>query len=492
MDNNQNMPGQENDKREEKEYSLYTEKIVKRPGNRIKRAVKHVAKVIGSAVIFGVVSGLVLSVVYPTAKKFVGDDETVTRQGPVIPTDSQTEENTDYSESYVESDIQEPENDAESGTDNTKESGYSDNTAEVITDSDTQAASDDVESDDEHKASVEYEEFMSLVDEQIAYAFDIYKPGIAEFDSMYTSLKSVIADASKSIVSIEVSQDDIWDYVPDTGIMGIIAAEDDEYFYILTIKQLVDNKNIFIIFNDGTSADGTYIAGDTTTNLAIIAVEKSVYGETIPESVKAAVLGNSYVVQQGDPIIAMGCLHGQSGMAAYTMAASVKENLVDTDSNYRLISTDIEADENDCGIIINMKGEVVGIIPYNNEAFSGKIINSYGISELKRLIERLINGKVTPYAGIAPQTVTAEMKNIYGMPDGVYVNTVENDSPAFYAGIQSGDIITAMGSESVQTVRAFQNALFLTEPGTNITVYISRPGNDGYRDIEISLEAGVE
>ena len=52
MDNNRNIPGQEQDKREAKEYNLYTEKIVKKPGNKIKRAVKHVAKVIGSAVIF--------------------------------------------------------------------------------------------------------------------------------------------------------------------------------------------------------------------------------------------------------------------------------------------------------------------------------------------------------------------------------------------------------------------------------------------------------
>ena len=45
MDNNHNMPGQQNDKQEEQEYSLYTEKIVRKPGSRIKRAVKHIAKV---------------------------------------------------------------------------------------------------------------------------------------------------------------------------------------------------------------------------------------------------------------------------------------------------------------------------------------------------------------------------------------------------------------------------------------------------------------
>ena len=42
MDNNHNMPGQQNDKQEEQEYSLYTEKIVRKPGIRIKRAVKQI------------------------------------------------------------------------------------------------------------------------------------------------------------------------------------------------------------------------------------------------------------------------------------------------------------------------------------------------------------------------------------------------------------------------------------------------------------------
>ena len=179
-------------------------------------------------------------------------------------------------------------------------------------------------------------------------------------------------------------------------------------------------------------------------------------------------------------------------MVVYTTATSVKKSVVDTDCSYRVISTDILSGDADSGIIVNTKGEIVGIIPYHNEAISGEIINSYGISELKRLIERLINGKVTPYMGVIPQTVTSVMKDVYGMPDGVYVNLVERDSPAFYAGIQSGDIITYIGKESVMTSRALQNILFMTDAGTELTVYISRPGKDGYRNIEITLVLGSE
>lgn len=492
MDNNHNMPGQENGKRDEQEYSLYTEKIVKKPGNRIKRAVKHVAKVIGSAVIFGVVSGLVLSVVYPTARKFVGDEEPSTRQGTVIPTDSQTEESTDDLWSYRESDSDEPESTADEGGDNTDgaKAGTDNNESEGTSAFDGETG-EDCQTDDD--GSLSREELVSLVDDQINYAISGYKPGVSEFDSLYSGLKSVMADVNKSIVTIEVSQDGMtWDYISDTGVMGFIAAEDDYSFYILTTKQFVEEKFLSVIFNDGTVADGTYITGDTTTNLAIVAVDKTVFPGEIPQTIKVAVLGNSYIVQQGDPVIAVGSIYGQSGMVVYTTATSVAGSIMDTDCSYRMISTDIASGEDDSGIIVNTKGEIVGIVPYHNEAISGKIINSYGISELKRLIERLINGKVTPYVGISPQTVTTVMKDVYGMPDGIYVSLVEDGSPAFYSGIQSGDIITAVGDETVNSVRSFQNVVFSLEPGNDTTVFISRPGKDGYRNIEITLQIGVE
>lgn len=490
MDNNRNMPGQENDKRDEQEYSLYTEKIVRRPGNRIKRAVKNVAKVIGSGVIFGVVAGLVMSVVYTTAKNFMEEEETTTRPSTVIPTDSQTEE-TEYDTWSV----------AESDTDESKSSTGS---ATESTGTETESVSGEYESGSENASGSEGEseselimrrdELVVLVDDQIDIALSGYRPGMVQYDSLYVGLKAVIADVNQSIVSIEVSHFGIttWDDISEAGVRGFIAAEDDENFYIVTTKQLVEGKQLSVVFNDGTAAEGLYLTGDATTNLAVVAAPKNIYENGVPETVKAAVLGNSYVVQQGDPLIAIGNIYGQGDMAVYTVVTSTKGSMIDTDSSYRLISTDIAAGEEDCGVVVNTKGEIIGVIPYQNEGMTGEIINTYGISELKRLIERLINGKVTPYVGIRPQTVTAIMRDTYGMPDGIYVSSVEADSPAFYAGIQSGDVITAVGTENVATTRSFQNIIYALEPESSVTMFISRPGKDVYRNIEITLELGVE
>ncbi|MGN1186867.1 MAG: S1C family serine protease, partial [Lachnospiraceae bacterium] len=265
-----------------------------------------------------------------------------------------------------------------------------------------------------------------------------------------------------------------------------------EYFYILTTKELTENGYLSIIFEDGTVTGGIYLTGDATTNLAVIAAAKSEFEKLSPERVHTAVLGNSYVVEQGDPLIVIGDIYEQQNMAVYTTAVSAQNFIMDTDTSYRYISTDIAASESDCGIIVNISGEVIGLIPYGKDVLSGKIVNGYGISELKRLIERLINGKVTPYVGIHPQTVTAAMKEAYGMPEGVYVDSVEADSPAYYAGIQSGDVIMAVSGETVATIRSFQSVIYTMEPGTEAVLSISRPGRDGYRDIEITVELGVE
>lgn len=92
------------------------------------------------------------------------------------------------------------------------------------------------------------EELESLVDDRIDHAFTMYKPGMSELDSLYSGLRTVINDVNKSIVSVEVSYDGVsWDYISDTGIMGFIAADDDEYFYILTIKEFVE-ENIFPLY----------------------------------------------------------------------------------------------------------------------------------------------------------------------------------------------------------------------------------------------------
>ncbi|MGN1188553.1 MAG: hypothetical protein ACI4R6_08660, partial [Lachnospiraceae bacterium] len=228
MDKNQNTSGQ--DKNNQEQYSLYTEKIVKKPGNKIKRAIKHIAKVVGSAVVFGVTAALVMAVVYPNVKKFTDTEEPTTRQGTVIPTDSQTEETSEPESTDNEWD----------SVQNTGEQSTSEYEDEQ--ESATQAEGEQESSSETYQETeswIDAKQFDSMFDIRMEYAFDAYKPGVNEYSSIHEALKAVVSGIRGSLVSVLVSEDgENWDYISGSGVFGFIAAEDEEYFYILTVKEL--------------------------------------------------------------------------------------------------------------------------------------------------------------------------------------------------------------------------------------------------------------
>ena len=155
-----------------------------------------------------------------------------------------------------------------------------------------------------------------------------------------------------------------------------------------------------------------------------------------------------------------------------------------------MICTDIASADDGSGIIINVKGEVVGII---DQSVSGEssmnLVTAYGITDLKDIIEQLSNGQAIPYIGVYGVDVTADIE-AQGIPKGVYVNEVETDSPAMAAGIQIGDIITELNGKSVETVAAYHSALMNLKSGERVKLSGKRQGNNGYVDVDFTVTTG--
>ena len=85
-------------------------------------------------------------------------------------------------------------------------------------------------------------------------------------------------------------------------------------------------------------------------------------------------------------------------------------------------------------------------------------------------------------------SVTAER---YKLPLGVYITDVIIDSPAFEAGLQCGDIITALNGNSVLTIQSFSEKLYRCVNGENITLTVKRAGRDEYRELNFSVVLSV-
>ena len=164
-------------------------------------------------------------------------------------------------------------------------------------------------------------------------------------------------------------------------------------------------------------------------------------------------------VQKGDAVAVLGKPFGYAGAVGFGTIANSRNELDADDGSYQLLCTDIGAAEDGTGVIVNLSGEVVGIIDQSiSDNSSKRLVTGYGISGLKSEIELLSNGQAVPYVGIRGLDVTAEIE-AQGIPNGVYVQTVEPDSPAMAAGIQSGDIITEAAGKKISSLAVYQSVM---------------------------------
>lgn len=415
-------------------YDLYTEHIVKEPWKNSKRLLKKGASLVAMAVFFGLVAGLVMIIVYKTGKNYLDDNKTAMNE---------TISSTDGSES--------------------KETDPEDTTVPPI------------------------EEITT----EIPSTVPIDNEKLNDYMGYYKALKSVADKTGLSVVTVTAAKQGV-DFFNSTyqniaDEYGIVISSDSTGYYILTEYSLVKNsENIQVTYYDKTVDTAEFVAGDTTTDMAVIKTG------SLNTAVVPVQFGNSDAVLKGDLLVATGKLYGFNGTIGYGIATGVNNSVNDTDSIYRLINTDISGTATSNGVILNLHGEVVGIITMAYNSDNTNFITAYAINDVRNLMQNLVNKKRMPYLGIKGQTVTDEIAATNKIPKGIYISAVETNSPAYKSGIQSGDVITQINGTGINNMESLMIQLEKSNPGDNVNVTIKRRGREDYKEIEFNLVLGVE
>ena len=245
-------------------------------------------------------------------------------------------------------------------------------------------------------------------------------------------------------------------------------------------------------FCDNSQAKAEVKMTDPTTGLAVLAIENKEIGDGTRDVITTAVLGSSnYASLTGSPVIALGSPAGVKGSVIYGVATSSGNLLNTVDSRYRLITTDIYGSHSGSGVLINLQGQVIGVIDqgYNADGMEN-MISALGISELKTTIERLSNGKAQAYMGIYGTDVTPEANENLQVPYGAYVTEIEMDSPAMQAGIQSGDVIISLNGRMVGNFDEYIKVLSESTPGSTIYVTLMRMNQEAYQSVSFPVALG--
>lgn len=322
-----------------------------------------------------------------------------------------------------------------------------------------------------------------------------WQPTIEDYQLLQNQLYAIGQEANRFVVTVTgVQSNTDWFNTPYENrdqASGIIIANNSRELLILTEKKIIASaQKIHVTFIDDTMVQATMKQYDGNTGIAILSVSLSEIEKDTMEAISVAVLGNSLSVLQGTIAIAVGSPMGMNFSILTGSITSTTNSISTIDANYDIFTTDIVASESGSGALLNVKGEVIGLVMQDYSRNGDEnTLTAVSISDLKVLIEKLSNGKEMAYLGVGISTVTSEIEKEYEIPKGVYIKDVKMDSPAMKAGLQSGDVITEMNGETIYSEEMYQKKMLGLYPGDTVRMIIKRQGTDGYVSIRCDMEA---
>lgn len=311
------------------------------------------------------------------------------------------------------------------------------------------------------------------------------------------SLSDVAKKGKKSVVSLLVLTGATIgnkEFVSESqSVSGVLIADNGQELLILgPTMEVGETQQIQATFCDGKKYRVTEKKSDANLELTIYAVKESQLEEKTAKSIRLAALGSSYEVKKGDTTVLLGMLFGQGDAVGYGVLRSSTEKAEWADGTYHILGAELAGFTGGRGIMFNRQGEVVGIIcDAAGEDAKEELMHAYAISDIKDVMQFLANGESVPYIGIHATDVSENIAEDRGIPRGIYVDKVEADSPAMRAGIQSGDVLTAIGGTDIENFEQYHELLMEEKEGTHLLIKGYRRGaKDQYVAVHFNATVG--
>ena len=299
------------------------------------------------------------------------------------------------------------------------------------------------------------------------------------------SAEEVYASNLESVVGVNGNvTTNVWGQTVKNAVSGsgFVISSNDTSSYILTNYHVIDGvTDITVFFSDGKSYDATLVGGEEENDIAVLKIEQG--------GLRPVVLGDSDAINVGENVYAIGNPLGEltftftggyvsSKDRAVTMSDGTVINMVQTDTAIN--------SGNSGGPLFDKYGQVVGIVSAklsSSASSSEASVEGLGfaipINDVKDMVTSIMeNGYVTgkPNVGVLINAVDESVQR-YGVPAGVEIMAILDGSCAQKAGLQEGDIITAVGDTQVTSETQLQSAVKEYKAGDTVAFTIYRDGN---------------
>ena len=223
---------------------------------------------------------------------------------------------------------------------------------------------------------------------------------------LYASFRGLAKDVQKSLVTVTALNNDVdWfneEYQNLGQCSGMIVGDNGVELLVLTKYSAIEScDGINVTFIDDTIVNAVLKKYDVTTDLAVISINLTDISDNTKAKIVKATLGNSIRLEAGTPVLAIGRADGsEDSMKVGTLTSTHNKQSV-VDAEYTILVTDMMKNAGADGILINLNGEVIGIMQdHHLSSNMENVLTAYGISDIKSLLELLSNNQDIAYLGI--------------------------------------------------------------------------------------------
>ena len=292
----------------------------------------------------------------------------------------------------------------------------------------------------------------------------------------------VYASTVNSVVSINTTASagiNIFGQTVETASAGsgFIISPDG---YIVTNYHVVKGAtSVKVTLYNGDTYDAAVIGGDSDYDVAIIKINAG--------GLPAVTLGNSADVNVGDTVLAIGNPLGELTFSMSQGIVSCCDRAINVDGTpFNMIQVDASINPgNSGGPLMNLYGEVVGIVSAKYSSYSNTAVEGLGfaipIGDVQAIIKDIMeNGQITdkPAFGITAGTMTRQMAAQYQIDQtsGVFVYSVNKGGAGEKAGLQMGDVITKVDGTDISSMEDLTAVKKNHRAGDTVTVTYYRGG----------------
>ncbi|MDE5697248.1 MAG: trypsin-like peptidase domain-containing protein [Lachnospiraceae bacterium] len=325
-------------------------------------------------------------------------------------------------------------------------------------------------------------------------------------------LPSVVSITNKGVTEVRTMFGTFQQDAESSG-SGIIIGENDTELLIVTNYHVVSGSNeLSVVFSyDEDSDDPSLVSArvkgyEADKDLAVISVALDDITDEMRSKIKIATIGDSSNLVLGQEVVAIGNALGYGQSVTTGIISALGREVTVSDDNggsitNKLIQTDAAINPgNSGGALLNMNGELIGI---NSVKVASSSVEGMGyaipISDVQSIIEELMLKETRDvvaedkqgYLGINPIDVTNDIYETYGMPVGIYINIVYENSPAEAAGLAKGNIITKFDGQTVRTKEQLTSLLTYYSAGETVELVAMVQSDNGYVEKTFQITLGT-